>query len=263
MKEPNDDDLILYYYDEAPDSKEIRQALEASPALQVRYAGLVQALELASATLEVPERPDSYGAEVWARIEHRLAPGEAPSTPLRDRVGDLRAFPSTPLRERVGRFAGLAAAALVLLAAGFLFGRFWTPSAGDRIASAPVGPLPAAARERILARTVADHLERSERLFTELANAHGEGSVDVAAERRWAHDLLAANRLYRQSTLQGGRPQLASLLDELEPFLIELSHGPDEIPAAELADFRHRFEERALLFKMRVVGARLSGPQTL
>jgi hypothetical protein len=104
---------------------------------------------------------------------------------------------------------------------------------------------------------VAAHLERSERLLTEMANAKTEGSLDVSAERQWARDLLAANRLYRQSTRQGGRPQLTSLLDELEPFLLELSHGPSEVPAGELADFRARLEERTLLFKMRIVSRRL------
>jgi hypothetical protein len=93
----------------------------------------------------------------------------------------------------------------------------------------------------------------------EVANAEPPRSetVEMVAERRWAEDLLAANRLYRQSARQGGRPRLAALLDELEPMLLELAHAPDSLPAAELAILRQRIEERALLFKMRVVGQRL------
>jgi hypothetical protein len=110
---------------------------------------------------------------------------------------------------------------------------------------------------------VATHLERSERLLTELANAETDGAIDISAERRWAQDLLSANRLYRQITRRGGRPMLSSLLDDLEPFLLELAHSPTEIPAADLADLRARLEEQALLFKMRVVSRRLERKPTL
>ena len=100
------------------------------------------------------------------------------------------------------------------------------------------------------------HLERSERLLTELANAPAEGPVDLSAERQWAQDLLAANRLYRQSSRQGGRPGLASLLDELEPFLLELAHGTHRNPGRRPRRvLRARLEEQTLLFKMRVASS--------
>jgi hypothetical protein len=110
---------------------------------------------------------------------------------------------------------------------------------------------------------VATHLERSERLLTELANAETDGTVDISAERQWAQDLLSANRLYRQITRRGGRPMLSSLLDELEPFLLELAHSPSDIAPEDLADLRTRIEEQALLFKMRVVSQRLERKPTL
>ena len=115
----------------------------------------------------------------------------------------------------------------------------------------------AGARERILVRTVAVHLESSERLLTEVANSEADGAVDLSAERRWAQDLLAANRLYRQSARNGGRPRIASLLDELEPLLLEIAHGPAEVPAAEIEDLRTRIEDQSILFKMRVTSQRL------
>jgi len=108
---------------------------------------------------------------------------------------------------------------------------------------------------------VAEHLERSERLLVEVSNDEaGELVPERAAERAWARDLLAANRLYRQSTEEGGRPRLAALLDELEPFLLELAHAPEEAPAGEMDDLRQRIEDRALLFKVRVVSRRLENP---
>jgi len=274
MKELNDEDLILYFYGETGEKGEAREAdeigrrLAASPELRARYEALRRTLEAAGSALPVPERPASYGAEVWARLAPRLAETSAaspnPPHPLNTGAGRVLGWPSPPAPGRTRRLGWLAAAAVLLVAAGFLAGRHWPrPGGPGKNTVTAESPFPAAARARILARTVATHLEGSERLFTELANARGEGPVDVSAERRWASDLLAANRLYRQSTARGGRPRLTSLLDELEPFLIELSHAPDEMPADDLDEFLRRFEDRALLFKMRVVTARPTEPQSL
>ena len=54
------------------------------------------------------------------------------------------------------------------------------------------------------------------------------------------------------------------MLDELEPFLLDLSHAPDELPAAELAALRERIANQALLFKVRVASDHLENrKQTL
>jgi hypothetical protein len=234
MKEIQDDDLILYYYGEAEDPEEIRAHLDGSPELRARYESLRRTLDLAKEALPVPERPETYGAEVWARIEPRL---------------QGKVLPFAPRRSVLAWIA--AAAAVLLLAVGFISGRHWPSPREPQIAA-----LPAEARERILTRTVAVHLESSERLLTELANS-GDGAVDLSAERRWAQDLLNANRLYRQSARNGGRPRIASLLDELEPLLLEIAHGPSEVPAAEIDDLRARIEDQSILFKMRVASQRL------
>jgi hypothetical protein len=236
MRELHDDDLILYYYGECEDPEEIRELLASSPELSARYESLCRTLDAVGDADTVPERPESYGAEVWEKLQPRLQPARS----------RLLFWPARGERREL---AGWLAAAVLLLAVGFLAGRFWRP--GEEAA------LSAEARERILVRTMAAHLERSERLFTEVANAETDGAVDLSAERRWAEDLLAANRLYRQITQRGGRPMLSSLLDDLEPFLLELAHSPSEIPAEDLADLRARIEEQALLFKMRVVSQRL------
>ncbi|HSG40618.1 MAG TPA: hypothetical protein VLE27_13340 [Thermoanaerobaculia bacterium] len=234
MKEIQDDDLILYYYGEAEDPEEIRARLNGSPELRARYESLRRTLDLSREALPVPERPESYGAEVWARIEPQL----------RGKTLDFR--------PRRAALAWLAAAAVLLLVVGFLAGRHW-PRPGEPTMAA----LPAEARERILTRTVAVHLASSERLLTELANSGTDGAVDLSAERRWAQDLLTANRLYRQSARNGGRPRIAALLDEIEPLLLEIAHGPSEVPADEIEDLRTRIEDQSILFKMRVASQRL------
>jgi hypothetical protein len=236
MKPLEDDDLILYLYGESADPDAVRRQIESSDELRARCEALRLVLAAVDAA-PVPERGPSYGAKVWERLQPRLA-GER-------RRGRLLAFPWLPSRPRLAA-AGWAAAAMLLLAVGFTLGRLWPPAAR---------PLPAEARDRILLATVSAHLDRSERLLTEIANA--PGPADLAAERAWARDLLAANRLYRQSVRQAGRPRLAAVLDELEPFLLDLAHAPAEPPAEEIAALRERIADQSLLFKVRVAGNRL------
>ncbi|HEY7214421.1 MAG TPA: hypothetical protein VIC28_07310 [Thermoanaerobaculia bacterium] len=236
MNTLEDDDLILYLYGEAEDPEAVRRQLESSPELRARCETLRLVLAAVD-TAAVPERGESYGAEVWARLQPRL--------PKRRPAGRLIAFPSiSPQRWQP---LGWAVAALLLIAVGFGLGRFFPRPAA----------LPREARDRILLASVAAHLDRSERLLVEVANAPGAAAADLSAERAWARDLLAANRLYRQSVRNAGRQRLAVVLDELEPFLLDLAHAPDEAPAEEIAAMRERIAEQSLLFKVRVAGNRL------
>jgi hypothetical protein len=182
---------------------------------------------LAAVDLPVPERPAEYGARVWARLQPRL---------------ERRPWWSGIFSPRLAW-----ATAALLLVVGFVAGRYF---------QAP-RTLPQPARDRILAGAVAGHQESSERLLVEVANAGPGESLDLSAERAWAQDLLEANRLYRQSARHGGRKRLATLLDELEPFLLELAHTPDETSPEEMQELRDRIEEQALLFKVRILGERL------
>jgi len=226
MKTYSDDDLVLLFYGESDDPVAIREALAADPELRSRYEALESVLS--AVDLPVPERPEGYGARVWARLHPRL---------------EKRSFWSFVPGPRLAW-----AAAALLLVVGFAAGRFWpqTPKT-----------LPGQARDRILAGAVAGHLESSERLLVEVANAAPSDDLDLSAERAWAQDLLEANRLYRQSARHGGRKRLATLLDELEPFLLELAHATDESSPEEMQALRDRIDEQALLFKVRILGGRL------
>ena len=226
MKTYSDDDLVLFFYGEADDPVALREALAADPELRARWEELESVLS--AVDLPVPERSAGYGAQVWARLRPRL---------------ERRSFWSFMPRPQLGW-----AVAALLLVIGFVAGRYLPGWQQPRI-------LPEPARDRILAGAVAGHLESSERLLVEVANA-GE-SPDLSAERAWAQDLLEANRLYRQSARHGGRKRLATLLDELEPFLLELAHTPDETSPEEMQALRDRIEEQALLFKVRILGERL------
>ena len=150
MRKLHDEDLILHYYGESEDPEAIREILAGSPELAARYEALCRTLDAVGGT-DVPERPESYGAEVWAKLQPRLQAPPSRLLPFRAGGGERRTL------------AGWLAAAVLLLAVGFLAGRFW-PRPDEAALSAE-------ARERILVRTMAAHLERSERLFAEVANA--------------------------------------------------------------------------------------------
>ncbi len=54
------------------------------------------------------------------------------------------------------------------------------------------------------------------------------------------------------------------MLDELEPFLLDLAHAPDDLPAEEIEALRERIAAQSLLFKVRVASSRLeTSKQTL
>jgi len=121
---------------------------------------------------------------------------------------------------------------------------------------------------RILLTSVVDHLDRSDRVLTDIMNAP---RGDISTEQRWASDLLDASRLYRQDAVDAGDDSVASVLDELERNLIEIVHSPSRISAADLEQIRRRIDAASLLFKVRVMSDELrkregapdrSAPQT-
>ena len=159
---------------------------------------------------------------------------------------------------------GLAAVAVLLLAAGFLLGRLGqplaAPDAPTTIASAnDLSALSDEARGRLLAAALTDHLGHSERLLAEVVNASSSGLSGAELEQAWAMELLVSNRVYRRAAKRAGQKRIASLLAELEPVLLELAHaapgGGDEFD-----QLRRRVDERGLLFKVRVTEQRLGGP---
>jgi len=126
-------------------------------------------------------------------------------------------------------------------------------------------PLAGDANPRVLLLVVGDHLDSSERLLVELSNADPKGTFDIAGDRLRSKELVAANRIYRQTAARTGDSRITSILEELEPVLLEISHAPDHLRGAALVDLQRRIEARGLLFKVRVIGSEVdrsgSAPQ--
>jgi hypothetical protein len=152
-----------------------------------------------------------------------------------------------------GRLAWAAAAA-VLIVAAFLAGRLVPRTA---VPSDPDNPVSAEkVRERILLVDLSDHLDRSQMVLVELVSANeGTGAVDISSEQARAQQLLASNRLYRQTAVSTGDTAMASVLDDLERVLVDLASSPSTVSAADFDAVRRRIESKGLLFKVRVVSS--------
>jgi hypothetical protein len=275
----SEDDLTLYHYGEGQRRAGIERHLQDCSACAALYRDIADTLALVVAP-EVPERGDQYGLEVWQRIRHRLPEQQD------EGFGRFEWF------TRVDWLAGvrwdrlgMAAAAAVLMIAAFEAGRLWRDPAPPATALNAANPAPGtsgnpanagngdAERQRILLTSVADHLDRSERVLTDIMNApeavEGVGD-DISAEQRWAEDLVTTSRLYRQDAIDAGEQSIANVLDDLERNLLEIVHSPSTISAADLEQLRRRIDAAALLFKVRVMSDELrrreqapaTGPRT-
>jgi len=220
-------EMMLRYYGEDPGRTDVAHLADCE-ICRSEYSALERTLaELAE--YDVPARGDSYPAFVWHRIRPRMA-------------GPV------PARRRLP--AWLAVAALVL--AAFFLGRMGAPAPEQPVASTP-GPV----RDRVLMVALGEHLERSRIVLVELSNAPDGKAVDISGERASAEDLLATNRLYRQTAAAAGDRGVEDLLEDLELLLVEIAHSPDRISSRELEDVRTRIDSRGVLFKLRVIESRL------
>lgn len=232
MNHVSEKDLAFYATDpELPVS--MREHVAACSSCRAALESFRSTIGFVTRAERAPELPESYGRDVWRRVARAL-PRKAPRT-----------WPAFFAPRRLA-FAGILALVLV---ATFLAGRFW------RIEQP--APLSAGVRERILIVALGEHLERSQSVLIELANAPAGAALDVTNEQARATDLLAANRLYRQTANQSGDRAVASVLEELERLLLDVAHGPSHLSPEDLATLRQRIESKGVLFKVRVIGSNM------
>jgi hypothetical protein len=230
-----DDDLILHFYGETGTAAEPH--LSDCADCRARYQALQRVMNVVEAP-PVPYRSSEYESEIW----HELAP----------KLGHKRrSWWLTPRRW----IPVLGAAALLAIA--FFAGRY-SPVAPQQVAQTSSG-----VRERVLLVAVGDHLERSEMLLIEIANANPQRPMNVVEERETAQDLVHANRLYRQTAATSGDAGVVSLLDDLERVLLEVAHSPEELHGVRLETLRDRIKSEGLIFKIRVAGSKLAQGELL
>jgi hypothetical protein len=235
----NEDELVLHYYGEmsAGDGARAAAHLHDCGACHASYTKLQRVLAAVEAA-PGPEIADGFERTVWARLQPELG---------RQRRGWISWFVLSPAR------LAWMAAIVVLIAGVFFAGRVSqrdVPASGTQATAAAV-------REGVLLVDLGDHLDRSQMMLVELVSAGGDGEVDISAERARAEELVSDNRLYRQTAEATGNMALATVLDELERVLVELSASPDALSAVDLERVRQRIESRGLLFKVRVLSSEI------
>ena len=239
-----EEDLILHYYGERRGAgRDVERHLESCSPCRTAYQAMAGTLALVTPA-EPPARGEQYGLEVWQRIRHQL--------PERENAWWMAAG-------WFGRNHLATAAALVLVAGAFVAGRVWphqpTPVPAPANLENPGNPANLEnPGKRLLLSVVADHLDRSERMLTDIMNAT---SRDISVEQAWADDLLNTSRLYRQDAEDVGEPLLANVLDDIERSLLEIVHSPSNISPAALEQLRRRIDAATLLFKVRVLSDEL------
>ena len=195
-------------------------------------------IEFLDAPGAVPEPPEGFERVMWARVSQAIAREPRPA-----RVWSWR--PLVP--------AGVLAAAIVAVA---LAGRAGVRQETGTFVEGETEDATVAARnmrqdERVLFTALDEHFQQAEALLVEVRNAPDRDSL--AAERVAADDLVSAGRLYRQSAESSGHAQLARMLDDLEPVLVEVARSPVRIDREDRQWLRTRIDDDNLLFKVRAI----------
>jgi hypothetical protein len=240
MKHLTQEQIVLHCYGDAGDGQVIEQHLQACPECRAEFEQ-VKALLQEIPAIQVPEPPEYLEQKLWLNLRDRL-PDPASGTWRR-----LLA----PSRWAI---AGVMA---VLVIVAFLAGRFW-PRAHEG-SKPPV--LAQMNPQRVVLVAVGDHLERSQMLLIEIMNGDSKDPAGLSSQQELARNLLDDNRLYRQSAQRTGDPEVARVLDDLERVLVEIANAPPDLSATNVQEIRRRVQSQDLLFKIHVLGAKISRPE--
>ena len=237
MQHLTEEQLVAHHYRDADAPANAREHLASCLECAAQYETIRRVLALVS-DAPIPERAEHYGHEVWTRLRWKL--------------GSSR-------RRRTWQSVAAIAAVLALAFFGTLI---WRGRPIDEDVAAVTAPLTTTVADqaaqdsnRVLFFVVGDHLDVSERVLLEVANAEPGKPLDNSTQQKRAEELVSVNRIYRQAAVQGGDDRIAQLLTDLEPILIELSHAGATLDEKTLKDLQRRIESKNLLFKVRVISA--------
>ncbi|MGZ7080947.1 MAG: anti-sigma factor family protein [Thermoanaerobaculia bacterium] len=247
MQHLTEEQLILHHYrdDDAPSAT--AEHLNSCADCRAQYETLRRVLALVS-DLPVPERGDDYADAVWNRLRWRLD------------------------RKKRRAWQSLVSVAAIL-AIAFVTGQWWEARQhrnSDRVTVAgnnaalvsSAARTQSATADRLLIVVVGDHLESSERMLTELANADPKKQLDVGSHQKRAQELVASNRIYRQTASDRGDKRMVSILSDLEPVLLELANAPSTLTPDQVQALQRRIDAQGLLFKVRLISAQTAGGES-
>ncbi|MDE3197171.1 MAG: hypothetical protein KGN84_12550 [Acidobacteriota bacterium] len=227
-----EDDLILLHYGDPGVSPELRAHLDSCPECRRAASSLADTLNLCN-EWQVPEPAPGFERGIWAQIvPHMESPRRTPFA--------------------WWKIAGALTATAALLIAAFVAGRVSFQPKPSITAG-----LSHQARQRILAISLADHLDRAEMLLTEISNARDTDTGLLADDRARAQDLVDEGRLMRQTLALRGPTSTLSLLDDVERFMLEVANSPETLTPVDVRALRERIGSDSLLFKVRIIESNL------
>lgn len=139
------------------------------------------------------------------------------------------------------------------------------PKPGEQFAlvTDPVDPITAPERVRPAdAQTLtAIHIEKSETLLVAFRNVRlntATSDADVAYERKRARHLVQQNMILRREADANGDVQIASLLESLQPILLDIANLPDKPDSNAVQTIRERVERKNIVPLLQVNSAALA-----
>jgi len=127
------------------------------------------------------------------------------------------------------------------------------PKPGEQFAAIPSTPDPVRSAD---AQTMtALHFEKSETLLVAFRNVRLNGpgtTAEVTYERQRAKQLVMQNMMLRRQADAAGDVQISSLLESLEPILIDISNLPDKPDKDAVRVIRQRVERKNIVPLLRV-----------
>jgi len=127
------------------------------------------------------------------------------------------------------------------------------PKPGEQFAAIPSTPEPA--RSADTQTMTALHFEKSETLLVAFRNVRLNEpgtTAEVAYERKRARQLVLQNMMLRREADAAGDVQVSSLLESLEPILIDISNLPDKPDKDAIRVIRQRVERKNIVPLLRV-----------
>lgn len=171
------------------------------------------------------------------QLQRLLNTMDAAPAPERDAAYGARVWENVRMREsrRAGRIGWAWVGAIA--AAALLAVMLQPKPPAEPVAMEEV-------RSRVLDAALDSHFESTRVALTEIVN-------DDTARIDSVEDLLADNRLFRQSAHAAGEAESEKLLEDLEEVLVEAAHAPSGSP-----ELRQRIEKKGVLFALRVRAAK-------
>lgn len=138
------------------------------------------------------------------------------------------------------------------------------PKPGEQFAAIPapvLTPSPERVRAADAETLTAIHFEKAETLLRAFRNVRlnePETAKEVASERKRAQQLVYQNMILRREADTAGDVQIASLLESLEPILLDIANLPDKPDNGDVRAIRERVERKNIVALLQVNSAALA-----